>query len=309
MIIDAHAHIMLAVNGQTATGATTSLSWGRVRWGDETIQLLPPFNETTSFSAETLLAQMDWAGVERAVLLQGPFYGQANAYVASAVKRWPDRFLGAFAPDPRDRDLRRQFQQCVDEYGLHALKFELTETTGLTGRYPDLDIDSAEFHWIYEEAQRRNLVVAFDLGKPGSASYQSDNIAAVARRYPALNIVIAHLGQPPIARPDEDALNAAWAKQILLGRLPNVYFDTSALPAYAPDYDEYPYVLAQDYIRRAVDLIGADKIMWGTDAPGLLTSGSYRQLLNMIRVHCDFLSAEQKAQILGSNAARVYWSA
>ncbi|MCY4020757.1 MAG: amidohydrolase family protein [Chloroflexi bacterium] len=309
MIIDAHAHIMLGVKGQTATGATTSLSWGRVRWGDDTIQLLPPYCEATSFSAETLLAQMDWAGVERAVLLQGPFYGEANAYVASAVKRWPDRFTGAFAPDPRQRDVREQFKQCVDEYGLRVLKFELTEATGLTGRYPDLDIDSAAFQWLYEEAEKRKLVVTFDLGKAGSASYQTDNVAAVARRNPALNIVIAHLGQPPIATPDDDALNEAWTDQILLGRLPNVFFDTSALPAYAPDYDEYPYVQAQGYIRRAVELIGADKIMWGTDVPGLLTSGSYRQLLNMIRVHCDFLSAEQKAQILGANAARVYWSA
>ena len=55
-------------------------------------------------------------------------------------------------------------------------------------------------------------------------------------------------------------------------------------------------------------MIGADKLMWGTDVPGLLTSGSYRQLLNMIRVHCEFLSAEQKPQILGRNATRVYWS-
>ena len=106
MIIDAHAHIMTAVRGQTATGPTRSLSWGRVRWGENTIQLLPPFNETTAFTAEMLLAQMDWAGVERAVLLQGPFYGEANATVASAVKRWPDRFLGAFAPDPRASDVR-----------------------------------------------------------------------------------------------------------------------------------------------------------------------------------------------------------
>ena len=308
MIIDAHAHIMTAVRGQTATGPTRSLSWGRVRWGENTIQLLPPFAETTAFTAEMLLAQMDWAGVERAVLLQGPFYGDANATVASAVKRWPDRFLGAFAPDPRASDVRQQFDQCVDEYGFRVVKFELTETTGLTGRYPDLDIDSPEFHWIYEEAQRRKLVVTFDLGKAGSASYQTNNVAAIARRYPALNIVIAHLAQPPIASPEDDALNAAWEGQILLGRLPNVTFDTSALPAYSPDYDEYPYVVAQEYIRRAVDLIGADKLMWGTDVPGLLTSGSYRQLLNMIRVHCEFLSAEQKAQILGRNATRVYWS-
>ena len=59
MIIDAHAHIMTSLRGTTARGPTRSLSWGVARWGDETIQLLPPFNERTTFPAEALLAQMN----------------------------------------------------------------------------------------------------------------------------------------------------------------------------------------------------------------------------------------------------------
>ena len=35
MIIDAHTHIMTEMRGQTATGPTRSLSWGRVRWGEK----------------------------------------------------------------------------------------------------------------------------------------------------------------------------------------------------------------------------------------------------------------------------------
>jgi predicted TIM-barrel fold metal-dependent hydrolase len=307
MIIDAHAHIMTAVHGTTANGPTRSLSWGKVRWSDETIQLLPPFNEATTFPAEALLAQMDWARVERAVLLQGPFYGEANAYVASAVERWPDRFVGAFAPDPFAPDFRQQYKQCVEEYGLRIVKFELTEPTGLTGRYPDLRIDAPQFNWIFEAAQRQGLVLAFDLGKIGSRAYQTGAVAAIAERYPDLTIVIAHLAQPPIGEGEDTGLNEKWKEQILLGCKPNVYFDLSALPAYLPAYDEYPYVAAQDYIREAVTLIGAEKIMWGTDVPGLLTSGSYRQLLNYVRLHCDFLSEEELAGILGLNALRVYW--
>ncbi len=38
---------------------------------------------------------MDQAGVDRAVLLQGPFYGDMDDYVRQAVKRWPDRLAGA----------------------------------------------------------------------------------------------------------------------------------------------------------------------------------------------------------------------
>ena len=308
MIIDSHAHIMTAVHGTSATGPTRSLSWGKVRWGDKTIQLLPPFNESTTFPAEALLAQMDWAGVERAVLLQGPFYGEANAYVASAVECWPDRFVGAFAPDPQAPNAQEIFKRCVEEYGLRIVKFELTEPTGLTGRYPDLRIDAPQFSWIFDAAQRDGLVVTFDLGKIGSRAYQTEAVASIAERYPDLQIVIAHLAQPPTNESGNAELNAIWEEQILLGHRANVSFDLSALPAYSPSYDEYPYAAAQDYIRRAAQLIGAGKIMWGTDVPGLLTSGSYRQLLNYVRLHCDFLSAGEKAQVLGLNALRVYWS-
>jgi len=307
MIIDAHAHIMRAVHGTTASGPTRSLSWGRVRWSDETIQLLPPFNEATTFPAEALLAQMDWAGVQRAVLLQGPFYGEANAYVASALERFPDRFLGAFAPDPLAPAVRGQYKQCVEEYGLRVVKFELTEPTGLTGRYPNLRLDAPEHSWIFEAAERDGLVVTLDLGKIGSRAYQTDAVATIAERHPDLRIVIAHLAQPPIDEGDNAEQNEKWIEQILLGRRENVFFDLSALPAYSADYDEYPYAAARIYIKRAAELIGPEKIMWGSDVPGLLTSGSYRQLLNYVRLHCDFLSEAELADVLGLNALRVYW--
>ena len=309
MIIDAHAHIMTTVKGMTASGPTRSLSWGQARWGEETIQLLPPFSEATAFPAEALLAQMDWAGVERAVLLQGPFYGEANAYVASAVANWPDRFMGAFAPDPLAPDIRPVYKQCVEDYGLHILKFELTELTGLTGLYPDLRLDAPEHGWIFEAAEKDGLVVTLDLGKVGSRAYQTESVAALAERHPNLTFVIAHLAQPPIGVGEDDnaELYEKWREQILLGRRQNVFFDLSALPAYAADFDEYPYVAARGYIKRATELIGAEKIMWGTDVPGLLTSGSYRQLLNYVRLHCDFLSEEEMADVLGLNALRVYW--
>ncbi len=309
MIIDAHAHIMTAVKGMTASGPTRSLSWGVVRWGQQTIQLLPPFNEATTFPAEALLAQMDWAGVERAVLLQGPFYGEANAYVASAVERFPNRFVGAFAPDPLARDARQAYKQCVEDYGLRILKFELTEPTGLTGLYPDLRLDAPAFGWIFEAAERDGLVVTLDLGKIGRRAYQTEAVAALAEGHPDLTFVIAHLAQPPIGEGevDDTELDDKWREQILLGRRENVYFDLSALPAYSPDFDEYPYVAARMYLKRAAELIGAEKIMWGTDAPGLLTSGTYRQLLSYVQRHCDFLSEAEMADVLGLNALRVYW--
>lgn len=307
MIIDAHAHIVSEVKGQTATGLTRSLAYGKIRWGDRNdIRLLPPFGQATSFPPEVLLENMDWAGVDKAVLQQGPFYGEANDYVARAVKQWPDRFIGAGYFDPYSGNAQEIFRRCVEEYGFHVLKFEMSVSTGLVGLYPDLRLDGEAMAWVWEEVERRGLVVTLDLGAVGSASYQTESVRTIVSRHPSLKIVIAHLAQPPIARKDDPQLDERWQEQVLLARHPNVWFDLSALPAYSADVDDYPYAIARDYLRRAVEMIGAHKIMWGTDAPGLLTHATYPQLLRYITQHCDFLPSDDLGRILGGNAHRVY---
>ena len=80
MIVDAHAHIMSTVCGHIAAGATRSLTYGRVQASADIIQVLPPTARDTAFPPEMLLAHMDWAGVDQAVLLQGPFYTLLNRF-------------------------------------------------------------------------------------------------------------------------------------------------------------------------------------------------------------------------------------
>ena len=100
MLIDAHTHIFPQVRGLVAAGPTRSLGYGRITIGDQEQQLFPPYGEKTCFTPEMLLTNMDWAGVERAVLLQGTFYGPCNAYVLEALERYPDRLIGAAYLDP-----------------------------------------------------------------------------------------------------------------------------------------------------------------------------------------------------------------
>ena len=81
--------------------------------------------------------------------------------------------------------------------------------------------------------------------------------------------------------------------------------DLASLPAHAKDED-YPYPGACKFIHKAVELVGVDKLLWGSDIPGLLTVATYSQLLDYISKHCEFLSESDKAKILGENALRVY---
>ena len=307
MIIDAHAHIMRRVHGSIGAGETRSLPYGRLQVGESRIaRLLPPFNRVTSFPPEMLLEQMDWAGVDKAVLLQGSFYGGANRYVAAAVKRYPERLIGAAFLDPRARGARRAWDRLTREQGFRIIKFEMSEGFGFTGLYPDLNLLGDEMAWMWPAAEQQGLVITLDLGAVGSRSYQTAEVREIAARHPRLTLVIAHLAQPPIANAADERLDRLWQEQIELGRSPNVYFDLAALPAYSSGVEDYPYPSARRYIQRAAGLIGAGKLMWGTDLPSLFTHATYPQLLAFVSRHCDFLSPDDLRGVLGETAWRVY---
>ncbi len=78
MLIDAHAHIFPQINGRIGSGPTRGAGYGRLTAGPETIQLIPPYGLETIFTPEMLIANLDWAGVDKAVLLQVLIMGNAT---------------------------------------------------------------------------------------------------------------------------------------------------------------------------------------------------------------------------------------
>lgn len=305
MIIDAHAHVFPAVRGAGAGGPIRGVGYGRVAIAGQTVQLMPPLSESTLHTPEMLLAGLDWAGVEKAVLLQGPFYGECNTYAREAIARYPDRLIGMAYLDPWAPDARRFFEQTFSLPGFRGVKLELSEATGLCGLHSEARLDQPELDWLWEELNRRALALTLDLGAVGSRSYQTGAVRAIAERYPGLKIVIAHLGQPGPAVEADARLWRSWQEQIELGLLPNVWFDSAALPAYLPDED-YPYPGAARYLRLAIERIGPAKVMWGSDQPGILGLATYPQLVKAARLHSRFLAPSEQALFLGETARRVY---
>jgi predicted TIM-barrel fold metal-dependent hydrolase len=306
MIIDAHAHIFPTVQGNTGSGPTRSLDFGKIQVGDQVVRALPASALTTVFPPEMLLDHLEWAGVDRAVLLQGPFYGVPNEYLATAVRRWPDRFVAAAYLDPPAPNPRGQFTYLVEELGFRIFKFEMSVGSGLVGLYPDLRLDGPEMSWIWEQAEERGLVITLDLGSVGSASYQTDAVAAIIGRHPDLKIVIAHLGQPPMGQRGDRRLDRLWEAQVRLAEHANVWMDLAALPVYAAG-EEYPFPSAGYYLRRAVDMVGAEKLMLGTDLPGVLHLATYPQHVQYIKTHLAYLPVVQRNLVLGETALQVYW--
>ena len=306
MIVDAHAHVFDRIRGRIGCGPIEPLDHGRIRLGNgEIVPLLPPVATEICFTPEMLLEYMDQAGVDKAVLLQGAFYGDMNDYVAVAATRWPDRFIGAAYLDPWSDDPERGFHHVVEELGFSVVKLELSEATGLAGLHPDLRLDDPRLDWFWDDVRGRGIVVTLDMGPVGGKAYQTRAVANVLDARPGLKLVIAHLAQPPLAAPDDEGRNRLWEQQLRLGQYPSVWFDLASLANYAAQED-YPFPTARRYIQRAVQLIGADRLLWGTDAPGLLRTATYPQLLGFVADHCDFLTETERDGVLGENAALAY---
>jgi hypothetical protein len=257
---------------------------------------------------ETLIASMDWAGVDRAVLLQGSFYGEENDYVAAACAAHPDRLSGMAFVDPWAPDARAAFERQAARTGpgaFRGLKLECTEPTGLLGLHPGARLDDAALAWLWKKLEDMGWVLVLDLGLPGSPSYQTDAVRGIATARPGLRVVIAHLGQPGPRVDSHPGKADLWREQLSLGRLPNVWFDMAALPAFHAD-EGYPWPGAASDLRRAVDLVGPRRILWGTDAPGVLVHGTYPQLRLWAEVALASLAQGERAAIFGENAREVF---
>ena len=304
-MIDAHVHIFPTIHGMNAAGPTSDGGYGRMRMGGQLIQLIPPLNEVTCHTPEMLITSMNWAGVQRVMLLQGPYYGECNDYVATALQRYPDRLAGAAYIDPWDDSGRSMFNACISTGLFKAVKLEFSDGSGYCGFHRQARLDDVMVEWLWPQLVRNHLTLTLDLGEPGDRSYQTDAVRHIAQTFPDLKIVIAHLAQPRAEVERDPDRWLLWMKQLDLGRLPNIWFDNSALPAYYR-HEGYPYPGAARMIRLAIERIGPAKVLFGSDAPGLLSVATYRQLIEAGKLHLQFLSPNEQELVLTKNAKLVY---
>ena len=305
MIVDAHSHVFPRIQGQNGAGPTIGTGYGRAVIGGEEVQVTLPMGEGLAYSPEQLLANLDWGGVEKAVLLQGPMYGECNRYALDAIQRYPDRLVGAAYFDPWLAGSRQTFASTMALAGFCAVKLECSVPSGLCGIHPEARLGASELDWLWKELETRGLVLVLDLGGIGSRSYQTEAVRSIAVRHPGLTIVIAHLGQP---RPEAELAPEQWKlweEQVDLGLLPNVWFDCASLIAFVQE-EGYPFPSVERYLRLAVERIGAHKIMWGTDQPGTLLHATYKQYVQLAKSHTAFLSPREQAQVLGETALHIY---
>lgn len=297
MIIDAHTHVFERYWGYGPRGESWPVGDGMIRFatGAE-MRLLPKGMAGDAFTAETLLEMMDGAGVDRAILLQAGLYGFHNQYAHDSARKYPDRLTAAYTFDPFAAcagDILRR----IESLGGKILKFEISSGSGLTGIHPYFKLDCLEMERVYEFMAGGDGTIVLDLGSPGMASYQVDCLRRVVRRHPCIRFVVCHLLAPDGTNPE------GWERDILSLVADNVWFDITAMPWNIRE--EYPYPASLHHVERAKALVGAGRLIWGSDVPLLLTIMSYRQSHDYLRASKHLTDADLEG-ILAANARSAY---
>jgi L-fuconolactonase len=242
---------------------------------------------------EQLLYEMDRASVDQALVVcaQIAHNPENNAYVADRVAAYPDRLHQLV-------DLDSAWSASYRTPGGGARLRRMAERWPIMGFTHYLARDDTG-DWLTSEDGLALFAAAADLGLIASLScypHQQPAIRTVAMQFPSVPILLHHLGHP---RADEPAPYAG-LRQILDSALcPNVYVKVSGFYYATGGEGEYPYAAALPVVRALYEAYGAARLCWGSDYPVVRPYMTYRQSLDAFRLHCDFVSQEDQALVLG----------
>jgi predicted TIM-barrel fold metal-dependent hydrolase len=278
---------------------------------DYWLQWLPPSSRDTSLPPETMLAHMDYVGVDKAVLCPTHIYGELNQYTAQCVALYPDRFLGlasirewlAFQPYEIDR-----LTHAVEGLSLSGLHFA-TEAMFMTD-FQD-DWSGPKYQRFWQEVRRLRIPVFWDIFSWGDDPWgqweiEVGRLTRWAQRNPDIPSLVTH--GLPLLRWHRSDISVQIPEIVRsLFRLPNIFIEVM-LPGQIGFAYDYPFEIARPLLKALYDELDSTKFIWGSDMPTVERVVTYRQSLEYLK-HCDFLTEEDRQRLLGKNAERLLASA
>lgn len=140
------------------------------------------------------------------------------------------------------------------------------------------------------EVQRRGLTLDIDP--------RLDAVPRILDRYPDLRIAIDHLGRP--SEPFDQ-----WARELdAVAKAPQVFGKISGLITGAPG--RWHAAQFQPYVRHALRVFGANRLMFGSDWPSYLPEGTWKEALAAFTQATGAQTLETREHLLGGTAARFY---
>ena len=277
MIVDCHCHVF-----PDEVRAVRWVYQGRDSWFG-TLYERPTAKLA---AAEDVVAAMAAAGVDRTVLLGFPWRDPGlcaahNDYIIDAVRRYPDQLLGFAIVQPMageaaaqelDRCLRAGLCGC-GELGPDGQGFQVDTPAHLA---PIAEVLMAHGRpMLIHSSEPLGHMYA------GKGTVYPHKLLAAAQAFPHLLMILAHWG---------GGLPFYELMPEVAAALQNVYYDTAASS----------YLYRADIFALATRIVGAERVLWGTDYP-LLGQARFLQ-----RVRAVGLDPATEAAVLGDNAARLF---
>ena len=271
MIIDTHLHVW------SDDAERYPFAEGRTQVGGGSVELL---NQT-----------MDEVGVDKAVIVQPIYYLFDNRYVADCLRRFPGRFAAIGLVDPKAPDAADRLEKLVREDGFGGLRIHSSR----------LDHPSEWAAPDQDPLWRRSeeLGTCFIVHGPAA---NLPHLEPIIGRFPEVPVVLDHIGGAPT---DEEAPFPLLSHVLDLARFPKVYVKLT--PQAHKSELPFPHADTFPAFRRIYDAFGPQRLMWGTNFPGVMKGVGYGPALEMFRDHVDFLTDDDKAWLFHRTALQV-WS-
>lgn len=223
---------------------------------------------------EKVVALLDQAGIDRAVIMTYTDLPGLNPaaleYIVEAAGRFPERLVPFVRLNPNYTDEVPAIVRRAVELGVRGVK--LHPTTTLAHPAGEATVS------LLSQCADLGLPVLFHCGDDPYTTPQALGLAAAA--VPGCAVVLGHMGGYLHV---EEAISVAEA-------CPNVYLETSAMP--------FPRL-----IMTAVERVGADRVVFGSDGPGC------NPALELAKVRDLGLPAADEDKIIGGNAQRLLGTA
>ena len=235
--------------------------------------------DSLAITGDDLVAQMDRAGVDKALVWLKPPYNKdiapENRAVYEATLHYPQRLIGFGWVNPR---LGREhasdtIRRCFEEYGFAGIKFN--------GAQDDYVIDDAQLSMpLIEQAAGYGKPLAFHIGSDFPEQTHPWRLGTIAARFPETQFLMIHMGGAALPALDRAAIEVA-------ERCPNITIISSAI--------------LEQPILRAIDRLGPERVCFGSDTPFRLMHVQLAMHRALLRDHDE----AAQAQVLGGAIARV----
>jgi len=278
MIIDAHTHLF-----------PEEIRKNREKFfpAEPAFQTLYQSPKSRLIGTQEMLASMDANHVDKTVIFGFPWqnsrlFKQHNDYIGEVVSRYPDRFIGLGCFDPFSDEAAEEARRCLQKGALSGIGELAFYQSGIE------NASVARLEPVMEICRVADLPVLIHTNEPIGHAYAGKTpntlaqIYQLIRSFPQNKIVLAHWGG--------GLFFFGLLKKEVKESLKNVYFDTAASPFL---YDATVY-------RLAIELVGTEKILFGSDFP-LLSPARYFE-----EMQTAGLSQGEMQQICGLNAAALF---